>query len=623
MFGYNSALSKRYTDVKYVINNLVRGNFNDTTGWIATYGTLATLDNVGVVTANGSSYSVKLQYTTNIKFVTEKRIYYKAQVRVNNNDATDIRTRMLGSTGGSSTTLAYKSLPDKDTWYDLEGVFTPTNQTGFVVCDIYCVYPDTATAIGKVMEVRNVIVIDLTSKYSDGNEPSLKEISDIVSLFPPGWEEIDSPLYTLEQLHLLDANKFRLDFSTVELPTSINVYGNNRLSLIATKKDNYYNAENPPIQFPQDIGYLYLDEVTEKLYYSAGKFDNPLYLCDWNPTIAGDYSACKDWIPSISKDGDIIFLQQGKTGRANPIVYPHGDYGNPVVVDFGVDQKPAGLTTDTGLTHSFYGDFFIYGEYRSNGFSEYNGEPMHIWKVSKPYINKVDWQIVDTWYYSNTGDPWGENPTREITHFHTIAYDFYTGNWYANTGDLDAHCRVLKSIDDGDTWSEIVSNGQKWRTLGYIFTEDACYWGTDSSSSAHVLYKATRDVNGDIDFATTQPLTTLSTSGQRVYNTCLIREPYGLLLLDRAEPRIDGLFDIEFWSFEDERLYNLGTYTKSEIETVERYGLGNMAVTYYQNNQEDGIICGSSTYERYISIDVLGNTPENRIGVLKLKVLRN
>ncbi len=422
--------------------------------------------------------------------------------------------------------------------------------------------------------------------------------------------------------------KFTVDFETIELPTAINVYNDKRLYLIATKKDNYYNADNPPIQIPQDVGYLYLDEATEKLYYSAGRYDNPVYLCDWDDTLAttaGD-AVCKNWIPVITKDGDIVFLHQGKEEALNPIVYPNTDYTSPVIVDFGADQKPSGLTTDTGCTVSFYGDFFIYGEYMPNGVTELNGTPIRIWKVVKPYVNKVNWTIVDTWYYSNSGEPWGENPTREISHFHTIAYDFYTGNWYANTGDLNAFCRVLISANDGVTWTEVVSGSQMYRTLGYIFTEDAVYWGTDAAHPYHNLYKASR-VAGVIDFSTTTrliqfPYVSGSGNVQRTYNTCLIREPYGLLFLDRAEARTDGLLDVMFWSLEDNKLHQLAVLTSSETAETTRYGFGNMVCTYYQGNNTDGIICGSSTYERYISVKVLSNTDDNRLGVLKIKVSR-
>ena len=422
--------------------------------------------------------------------------------------------------------------------------------------------------------------------------------------------------------------KFTVDFETIERPSAINAFTENHLYLIATKKDNYYNAENPPIQIPQDVGYLYLDEVTEKLYYSAGKYDNPMFLCDWDTTLAttaGD-AVCKNWIPTITKDGDIVFLHQGKETALNPIVYPNTAYDAPVIVDFGENQKPSGLTTDTGVTHSFYGDFFIFGEYMANGHTEWNGTPLRIWKVVKPYVNLANWTIVDTWYYSNTGEPWGENPTREISHFHTVAYDFYTGNWYANTGDLDVFCRVLQSTDDGETWAEVISGSQMYRTLGYIFTEDAVYWGTDAAHPFHNLYKASR-VAGVIDFSTTtklQQFPYVSGSGnvQRTYNTCLVRDPYGLLFLDRAESRTDGLLEVDFWSFDDARMYKLGVLNSSEAAEITRYGLGNMVCTLYQSNQEDGIICGSSTYERYISVKVLGSTDDNRIGVVKVKVLR-
>lgn len=601
------------------------------TGWIPAYCTLTKSGDVFSVTGLGTNSAMNIRYVTNIPLTSGKQIYCRALMKATNADVQTMRIRMLGSvTAGTKVDVKIKTLPSENTQYDQSGIFTQTNQTGYATLEFYANYTTSGVASGKVIEIEGLIVVDLTEIFGAGNELTVTQMDALVDNLLGDWTAGNISFSNLRQITAINAildDKFTADFETMELPTAINSYFNTRLMLIATKKDNYYNAENPPIQNPRDVGFLYLDEDTEKLYYSQERYDNPVYLCDWDATLAttaGD-AVCKNWIPIITKDGDIVFLHQGKETALNPIVYPNTDYNNPVMVDFLTDQKPSGLTTDTGCTVSSYGDFFIFGEYRANGHTEWNGTPVRIWKVVKPYTSKANWSVVDTWYYSNTGSPWGENPTREISHFHTVAYDHYKGYWYANSGDADAGVRVIKSIDSGDNWVQEVSGNQKYRTLGYIFTEDACYWGTDISGGYHQLYKATRDVNGEIDFSTTTSLGILddqiSGQGQRTYNTCLLREPNGLLLLDRAEERTDGNLVLQFYSFDDDTLYTIATLTSTEGAAT-RYGLGNMVCTYYQNNNVDGIICGSSTYERYISVDVLDNSPDNRLGVLKIKVLR-
>lgn len=601
------------------------------TDWTPTYCTVAEAAGVTTITGSGTNSAMNIRYVSKIPLTSGKKIYYRVKATAKNADVQTMRIRMLGSaTAGTTVDVDLQTLPAQDTEYDFSGVFTQTNQTGYAKIDVYCNYTSAANADGKTIEITDMILVDLTDVFGAGNELTATQMDALKDNVLGDWNAGNISLSNLRQITAINAtldDKYTVDFETVELPTAINVYNSKRLYLIATKKDNYYNVDNAPIQNPQDIGFLYLEETDEKLYYSQGRFDNPVFLCDWDSTVAttaGD-AVCKNWIPIITKDGDIVFLHQGKETALNPIVYPNTDYTTPVIVDFGADQKPSGLTTDTGACVSSYGDFFIFGEYRANGHTEWNGTPVRIWKVVKPYINKANWTIVDTWYYSNTGSPWGQNPTREITHFHTIAYDHYKGYWYSNTGDADSMCRVIKSVDGGETWIEEINGDQKYRTLGYVFTTDACYWGVDSSGEYHNLCKAPRDENGEIDFSATEILALLddqiSGQAQRTYNTCLLREPYGILLLDRAEPRTDGKLVLQFWSFDDEKLYTIATLKSSEGATT-RYGFGNMACTYYQGNNIDGIICGSSTYERYISVDVLGSSATNRLGVLKIKVLR-
>ncbi len=593
-------------------------------GWTGTNAAVTVNNGAILLTAQGNNAGINMRKITNTEFSSGKKIYYKAKLKAKNKDLQSFRLRALGTTGGSTIDVVNQNLPALDRDYTLNGIFTQTNQTGNVVLDVYAFYPDATTAKDKVIEVEDVIAIDLTSWFGLGNEPDVDYMNKLTSSIKGGWDVWNLPIAALDELSNVQqvmSDKFALEVSTVEIPTTIDSFDTSRLSLIATKKDNYYNADNPPIQDPQDVGYLYLDERTDKLYYSAGKFDRPEYLFDWNTDIANG-SPCKDWVPIITKDGDIVFLTQGKIGRKQPIVYPTGDYANPIQIITTETTLPGGLTTDSGAVVACHADFFLWGEYQANGVSAYNGQPMRIWKVEKPYTSPANWRVVDTWFYSNTGAPWGQNPTREISHFHTVALDHYTGRYYANTGDLDAFCRVLESTDDGETWTEIASDGQEWRTLGYIFTKEACYWANDGSP--HWLYKADRDVNGIIDFSTITRVVKLFENmeqAQRTYNTCLVREPYGLLLLDRAEPGTNGLFNVEFWSLEDEKLYTLAVYNSLK-QDGDRYGFGNQATTYYQSTQEDGIICGSSSYDRRMGLDILNNSPENRLGVTKIKVVR-
>lgn len=582
--------------------------------WTPTGCVLSVVDGSVKMTGNGwtgNTFSMmkELDYQ-----ITNHKVFIRATVEITSDMANQVSIRANGKDSGLESIVKIINNP-KQGIHELSGIFTPSNHVGKLIFRVHAGHNIISSNIS--MTIKNFVVIDLTDIFGEGKEPDAPIIESVLENAEYKWE-IESSLKSSIQDSI---NKYGIELETVELPTTIDSFATSRLSLIATKKDNYYNVLNPPIQTPQDVGYLYLDEKTNKMYYSSGVYNKPEFLCDWDKDLAGGFD-CKYFVPSITKDGDIIFLAQGKRGlRLNPIIYPSSNYSNPVIVDLGELLPPSGLTTDTGICHSFFDDFFIFGEYVSSGTVAINGEPMRLFKVTKPYTTPSNWRVVDTWYYSSTNSPWGQNPSREITHFHTVTYDHYTNVWYANTGDADSMCRVLSSTDDGETWNEVASNGQKWRTLGYIFTEDACYWGTDADSIEHALYKATRNESGLVDFSTITKLAQLNLSGQRVYNTCLVREPYGLLLLDRAEPRLDGLFDVEFYSLEHNKLYHLATLDSLYTDDG-RYGFGNLATTYYQSVQEDGIICGGNSYDRDMSLKVLNNSPENRLGVTKIKVVR-
>lgn len=434
--------------------------------------------------------------------------------------------------------------------------------------------------------------------------------------------------------------KFGIELEAIEIPASISEFPIHRLKLVATKKDNYFCYDNPPILMPQDRGYLYVVQETKKFYYSPNLYNRPEYLFDWKTEIGGvaiDNNP-NSYMYIISKDGDVICVPQGKSaknyGRKNPIVYPHNNYTNPVIVDLttiGNGYLITGMTTDNNSCVYCYGNFILIAEYQADGYG--NGDPLRIWKATAPFTSPSNWKIVCQYEHLNTADATTpEADAGKITHFHTVCYDHFSGRFYANTGDASSLIRVLESTDMGETWTQIEGGHQKWRTLGYIFTKDACYWGTDASGIDHAMYKASR-VNGVIDFSTTVELCKLynyTDNGQRVYCCCQTRNPDGILVLERAEPRWDGKFDVPFYSFDDNKLHFIAELKalSEYIDTTNsrgdgRYGFGNEAQTYYQSIQENGIICGASSYDRSLRLDILNNSVSNMLGVTKIKVVKH
>ncbi len=414
----------------------------------------------------------------------------------------------------------------------------------------------------------------------------------------------------------------KVSFESATIVNGITENHTNNLYLIAVKHTNKYG------QLPTYHGYLYLNEVEQKLYYSANKYDNPIYLCDWNSTVANGLS-CKEYHCTITPQGDIIFMRRpyNNTIRSNPIIYPHNDYDNPYVIDFGDSIKPFSFVIDNAIDYSPNNDFFMFGEYR--GWNEAdNDTELYIWKVSAPY-NTVDcWQRVLTKYVRHFNSDEGHHIGNEIGHFHTCNYDFYSGNWIVTTGDLEYQVKIFVSSDNGVTWvDQNVDGGQYVRTVGFIFTKDYAWYQTDSTVTNHALYRVPRNVNTNaLEFANIEKVCNLSANGEAGYCTAYIREPNGLLMLNRMEEKVieDDIVKLEFFSLDENKLYILGEYKVidgyTNFDYQGRYGFPVQAYTHYQPLNSDGIICGGTVLTKPFLLDILGNNKDKLIGNLKIRV---
>jgi len=424
-----------------------------------------------------------------------------------------------------------------------------------------------------------------------------------------------------------------------------NISNDGKNLCLVCQKQIYKNGESPDVS-----GYLYLDIYEGKFYYSSPLPDNPKYLCDWKTDVA--YSACQNstdaqadrWHFSITKDGDIICLLNYK--RCAPIIYPHGDYNNPVIVE-GITTNPYGLLTQQSIVQMDDGTFY-FGEYAVHSLEdEQNNDRRNIWKVTKPYTDASNWVVDHSFKHVYFTSPESDEPDNEIGHIHSVTFDWYTNTLYANTGDIGRHVRIWrKTLPDG-VWSEcakctgnkqITEDEQKFRVVNLLYTSDACWWATDSFHSLHNLYKADRDANGDIDFATTQKIINLESfegrnysNTQPTYINVLMRDPNGILFIDRGEDRVDRKLDIVFYSFDRNKAYICKTLKKvsesnglfnmgDKATMVDRVGLPNQCAVGYQPFNTDYVMVGGATYIRMNQVDIFNNNPDNYVGALKIKI---
>lgn len=406
-------------------------------------------------------------------------------------------------------------------------------------------YSNDASCVGKVDEIQRSITI---TRYMSG-ESSLKSAS--ISAIPL-------------------ADSMAIQFQDAKFMT------------MCATKTRY--ADN---KMPVTVGWLYRTNTEPyKFYYSSGVPDRLEYLFTWDK--AATYNGNADphnFAIGISAEGDIICVPRGELllARYNPTVYPHTDYENPVVVDFGNDTKPTGWLQNDGF---YAGDsgYVCLGEYTRPQLLTTN-----IWKVSAPYTQKENWSIKNTFTLSGKS-------MLGMKHTHNVDKDPFTGIFYSSTGDDDDGAKFLYSNDNGNTWTVFLENSEKYcRQLNFIWTKDYIYWATDSAlQNAHCLFRASRNSNGLLDVQNIETLYTFPNIGAATYHICYIAEPEGFLLLNRYDDYDKRPLDIYFWDLKTGKMQIIGTMASltSERSRGEMVGFRCDAVNHYPYYSDDKVVCG-------------------------------
>lgn len=429
---------------------------------------------------------------------------------------------------------------------------------------------------------------------------------------------------------------YNLKYNTVKLSSEDISTSSKNLCLVA------YKAINSSGIVPNVEGYLYLDISSQKFYYSANDPYHPKYLFDWDASLTSDGETTAEYYqPTITVDGDVIFLRDHQ--RGNPIIYPHTDYTNPYIVDFGANKKPYAWLVGSSVVQ-FNDGSFVFGDYAFHSQEdEANDDRRIIWRVEKPYNNPSNWVQAHSFKHVYFTSLQSDEPDNEIGHIHAIMYDFYSDDLYCTTGDIDRHCRMWISSDHGETWAAVPgavgstenttvqAAGQKWRMTNGVFTKDAMWWGTDAAVPYHNLWKCTRGENGHIDFSTLTFVADLEmprlpdNESQRTYITALTRNPDGLLLLMRGEPRGSAL-DIKFYDFKLAKVIVVGSFKRAEtnassLERANRIGLPMQTTVVYEPETICGIVTGGGTVVRPNNTGAFNNSLTNYVGTFVLEVV--
>lgn len=136
------------------------------------------------------------------------------------------------------------------------------------------------------------------------------------------------------------------------------------------------------------------------------------------------------------------------------------------------------------------GSTIMWGTYYVNS-DKYKSD---YWSDQEKYRDRVFPNII---YRSRdagvTWEPVLELGPDKARHFHCVQPDpFRPGTWWASTGDVPKECRLYRSDDDGDSWTDVTgaattsghpsfrsSHQAAYRFTALAFTPDAMLWPTD------------------------------------------------------------------------------------------------------------------------------------------------
>lgn len=413
---------------------------------------------------------------------------------------------------------------------------------------------------------------------------------------------------------------YKLLFGKTPLSNGINSTLN--YPRLATVRYEY--AENT---LPKPVGYLFT--YNDAFYYAANDpCAEKVKIADWNRAITkGGNQPIYKYHQILTADGDIICVYRGDLeggefnpeARQNPIVYPAGDYANPVVVDLGAGVKPTAWLLSSGASIVPNQDTLLFCEYTRPAH-----EKAYIWKVTKPYTDPANWQVKKEFVLSRPNTE-GEAVEGNLKHMHTMSYDPWSGAVFSSTGDYFWGAKILMSKDFGETWAVVAENDEKrCRVLNISFDETGAYWASDSHGAKHVFIYAARGLDGYPDLSLDNMVIkyVLNDGGaQATYGTVRLQNPNGFLLLDRHDSITTAPLVLKFWSLEDEEMYEVASINKRN-DISGTAGFRSDCITYYQSPDYPHIPIGFNDSSYYSNAnDVAGNSPGNKTNNLLLTLV--
>ncbi|HEX2925423.1 MAG TPA: SGNH/GDSL hydrolase family protein [Ruminiclostridium sp.] len=180
-----SDISSAIVQKRDLTNKIANGNFADTTNWASgaaynMYSSLTVTSNI--LSATGTTTAMVGTRNSFSIFEAGKYYYIHAMVRVTNPDCQSINV-------GQGTILTMKQInnPVQNHWYEISVVIKTTSAVHDFLL-FWATYANAASANGKVMEIKKVSVIDLSSLSSVTCKPLASDIRSIIAAsYPDVW----------------------------------------------------------------------------------------------------------------------------------------------------------------------------------------------------------------------------------------------------------------------------------------------------------------------------------------------------------------------------------------------------------------------------------------------------
>ncbi len=159
-------------------NMVTNGNFADQSGWEAAGGEYSVSDNTLTLTGDGTFSSPVIYQDTGLSIPEGHKVYIQFKMRVTNPDCSLMFGELRDGEWWGSRLDCYpdSGYPTQDGWETLSDIgVVPAGGISDLVVVLKNTYADAATANGKTMQVKEVMLIDLTKEFGAGNEPNLEQ----------------------------------------------------------------------------------------------------------------------------------------------------------------------------------------------------------------------------------------------------------------------------------------------------------------------------------------------------------------------------------------------------------------------------------------------------------------